>query len=354
MTALFTTGGFVRDNAVAADGAVSLGGMGGNALYSAAGARLWTGPVGCVGLVPRGSLGAWQDRVRGAGLDASGLHGVDDECEDEWFFHRPDGSRVDKLHAPASALATFGVSAARIGIADARRFEAHLQANPGRSGFRIRHPVEPCHVPPRFWRPGVGMHLAPNRPDAQIRLMQRGRKAGAVISFDPGLHAGRMTPADLDAALQCDAVLPSEKELRLLAPDQALADAVRYLSARGPAVVACKLGRDGSVVHDRRSGETHHVPAVPTAAPDPTGAGDAYCGGFLAGWLHTADPVAAACCGTVSASFAVEAYGPARLLAAERAEAVSRLHRLVERVTCGAGLPALDRWLMGASLDCIG
>jgi hypothetical protein len=42
---------------------------------------------------------------------------------------------------------------------------------------------------------------------------------------------------------------------------------------------------------------------------DPTGAGDAYCGGFVAGWIATQSPVVAAACGTVAASEIIGAFG---------------------------------------------
>ena len=61
---------------------------------------------------------------------------------------------------------------------------------------------------------------------------------------------------------------------------------------------------------------------------DLTGAGDAFCGGFLAGMALGDDPVTAAMYGTVSASFAIEGPGISRLLAATPAEASQRLTRL--------------------------
>jgi sugar/nucleoside kinase (ribokinase family) len=42
---------------------------------------------------------------------------------------------------------------------------------------------------------------------------------------------------------------------------------------------------------------------------DPTGAGNAFLGGFMAGWKATGDLQEASCCGTVSASFAIEQIG---------------------------------------------
>ena len=43
---------------------------------------------------------------------------------------------------------------------------------------------------------------------------------------------------------------------------------------------------------------------------NPTGAGDAFCGGFLAGYRETYDPLEAALCGNISASLVVEGSGP--------------------------------------------
>ena len=40
-----------------------------------------------------------------------------------------------------------------------------------------------------------------------------------------------------------------------------------------------------------------------------TGAGDSFCGGFMAGYLFTHDPLQAAAYGAVSASFIVESLG---------------------------------------------
>lgn len=45
-----------------------------------------------------------------------------------------------------------------------------------------------------------------------------------------------------------------------------------------------KLGGEGSLV--RQDGMTHRIPVFPVRVADTTGAGDAYAGGFLYGWLH--------------------------------------------------------------------
>jgi ribokinase len=347
MVDLVTTGGIILDNVVTADGAVHLDGLGGNAVYSAAGARLWSRRVACVGLVPRNYPDSALAPLAAAGVDLSGVRRVEAEvAAPEWFFHRPDGSRVDGLHAPSDALRAFGLPDARIDPADARRFEAHLRAGGGSEGgfgsFRAAHPVEPESVPEAFWTAASGLHCAPNRLDAQHRLLARARAAGLAVSLDPGRQARDMTPADLDAFLdECDIFLPSEAEIRVLVPGEEPLAALRRLARRGGAVIAGKLGAAGSVVI-APGDEPVAIPSLPVPAPDPTGAGDAYAGGFLAGFLATRDPVLAACCATVSASFAVEGFGPNRLLAATAREARERLGDVVARIPRAQAAPELD------------
>ncbi len=50
-------------------------------------------------------------------------------------------------------------------------------------------------------------------------------------------------------------------------------------------------------------------PAVPARPADPTGAGDAFAGGFLAGFKLTYDPLEAALHGNIAASLKVEGTG---------------------------------------------
>ncbi|CAO3688422.1 unnamed protein product [Rhizopus microsporus] len=51
---------------------------------------------------------------------------------------------------------------------------------------------------------------------------------------------------------------------------------------------------------------------------DVTGAGNAFCGGYAAGWLHTHDPVRSALYGAVSASYVVEQIGVPSLVEPEQ------------------------------------
>ncbi len=71
-----------------------------------------------------------------------------------------------------------------------------------------------------------------------------------------------------------------------------------------------------------------YVPAVPTNVIDPTGAGNAYCGGFLAGYVQTSDVLTAARYGAVAASFLVEQAGLPEINEQLRTQAGLRFHLL--------------------------
>ncbi len=332
MVKAFTTGGIIVDNVVTADGLVHREAMGGNAVYSAAGARLWLDDVGIVGVVPSNYPMRWLSDLQHAGIDTAGVTVLNETVDcSEWFFYRADGSRADHLHAEPGTFEAFGFGA-RLSEAQAAAFEAHLRQRPasgqGFAAFRQEHPVQSEHVPLAF-RSARGVHLAPNAPAAQRRLAQDLHGPGRLITLDPGSHVAAIAAESLPE-LFCllDAVLPSEKELSIMAPAASREQGLLSLIRTGVPIAAVKLGREGAMLCAREWPCCVRIPSIAVNALDPTGAGDAFCGGFLAGLILTGDPLCAACCGTVSASFAVQQFGPFHLLAASRREAVSRWRAL--------------------------
>ena len=116
-------------------------------------------------------------------------------------------------------------------------------------------------------------------------------------------------------------------------PDVQLVGRLHDLGAQ---LVSLRCGTDGALV-SQRDGGAWAVPAVPeTKVVDPTGCGNAFCGGFLAA-LQAGEPLeAAAQWGCVAASFlancqAVPDCAPSelRLLAAERLQSLKFLTRHV-------------------------
>lgn len=326
-------GGIILDCTVSAGGAVALEVLGGNAAYAAVGARIGGLRPGIVATIPAAYPEAPLEALAAGGISLGGLARVEAPLPlPEWFLYEPDGSRIDRLHAPAARFRARGfglpLSAAdrAAWLAELRRGE---EAGRGFAAFRRANPPPaiPC-----AWRGAPGLHLAPDRPDAQLRLARQARAAGTrVITLDPGPHAlagGPDAIAPLLAA--CDAFLPSERELRQMLPGLTAVDALSVLAVRTRALLAVKQGPRGVLLWDRASVRAVRIPALAVPAPDPTGAGDAFCGGVLAGLVSDEAPAAAVRRGIVSASFAVCCSGADAALAAATEAEVARRRAAVE------------------------
>lgn len=96
--------------------------------------------------------------------------------------------------------------------------------------------------------------------------------------------------------------------------------------------MVAKLGEQGSLLAEGGTGRLVRIPCLPVNARDTTGAGDAYCGGFLAGIVAGRPVAEAAAMGTVSASYVVEAVGALATALPSRSELKERLERVLQTI----------------------
>ncbi len=138
-------------------------------------------------------------------------------------------------------------------------------------------------------------------------LIARARAVGVTVSVAPG-SAGFIADygpaAFLEAMAGADILFPSRDEGRLLT---GLDDPEAIAPALGFGTVVLTLGAEGVLVF--HEGVATRVAAVTAPVVDPTGAGDAFCAGYLEEWVLTGDPVAAARAGARVASRAVGVIG---------------------------------------------
>jgi len=105
------------------------------------------------------------------------------------------------------------------------------------------------------------------------------------LSFDPGELYARKGVA-LDSMIKRTFVLmPSRKELELLTKTARYEEGAEVLLKKGVKIVAVKLGSKGCFITDGK--ESHHVKPFKVKVVDTTGAGDAFCAGFLFGLIKT-------------------------------------------------------------------
>ena len=104
------------------------------------------------------------------------------------------------------------------------------------------------------------------------------------VSFDPGALYARKGFAYLEPIIKKTYVLmPNAIELELLTGETDYCKGADFMVGKGVKMVAVKLGGDGCYVTDGR--ERHLIEAFKVKVVDTTGAGDAFCAGFLYGLL---------------------------------------------------------------------
>ncbi len=176
-------------------------------------------------------------------------------------------------------------------------------------------------------------HLAPMPWDRHLELIAALRQAGAgtvSVDLDDRNLADVSEAAVAGLVASVDLFLPSRQDARAIFPASTPHEAVRRLREMSPhtPLIVVKCGADGCVAHGAGRSDLLLLPAVPVKAEDPTGAGDAFCGGTLVGFVRTGDPLDAVLHGAVSASFCVETVGCSGLLAATEAQALERMASL--------------------------
>lgn len=140
-----------------------------------------------------------------------------------------------------------------------------------------------------------------------------------------------------------DVVSLNEAEVLRFARTSDLRDAAREILALGPRGLVVKRGAHGSWLFTRAS--SLWAPAFPVERmEDPTGAGDAFAGGFVGhlaqvGDAEDAELWRALLHGTVAASFAVERFGVEGVEAMTRASILERYRRLRELVAIEPAVP---------------
>ena len=272
-------GNLSLDDTVNPGGTVPLA-PGGDALYASLGVAAWGLSPTLLTLVGEDYPAEHRARIEASGVDLSRVRAVEGPTVHYQVTNFEDGSREYRWISPEARLAA-------------------TSPEPG----------DYAALDGAAW-----LHIAAMPIECQEVGVRAAREAGVGYSLDPHEEYVRGQEGRLEAMVEGAAFLPSELEMRLLYPDLEALGPVEFafaaaerLDAWHPSVVAIKLGSLGSAV--RWGGRTVLVPAPFTPVVDSTGAGDAYCGGFVAGWLATHDPRVGAACGTVVAGEIVGRFG---------------------------------------------
>lgn len=300
-------GGLREDYCITHDGRVYLGILGGNAVHAASGARLWTDSVGIVSRVGSNFPAKWLDQLALTGFNIDGIHVLPDPQDTRTFYaYLSPEERVDTN--PAAHFL-------RIKHPLPKELVDYLSSTEDQDNRATFGPLalRPTDLTEAISKVSAA-HIAPadylTHTTVPLRLRELGVK---LVTLDPSERY--MDPSfrdELQVVISgLDAFLPSEAEARSYhhPTNMHVWEMAEAFGTMGCRYVVIKCGAGGLRVWDSIAKRRWHVPAYPARVKDVTGAGDAFCGGFLVGLDRTGDVVEAALRGSISASIAVEGSG---------------------------------------------
>ncbi|MEM3788963.1 MAG: PfkB family carbohydrate kinase [Candidatus Bathyarchaeia archaeon] len=162
------------------------------------------------------------------------------------------------------------------------------------------------------------VHLAPIANEIPYEVAEKLAKSAEVVSLDPqGLvrvfdengYVANEAPKDKRILELIDIYKSSQDEVEAATGTADLQSAIKAVHDFGVETVIVTMDMKGAVLSI--DGATYEIPAcTPNKLVDPTGAGDAFIGGFLAEYVRGKEALWCACVGSAVASTVVEGVGP--------------------------------------------
>ena len=268
-------GSVIIDDIVYPDGRTDMGVLGGGGAHAACGMALAGERPGLVALVGKDLPSDIRARLA-RDFDTSGLVGSAHKQLRGWQIFEWDGRRSEVF---------------RVDIVEPFQFEplADSPDIPFTAAKGITLLRGPAYV--QAWRrrfPQAGLLWEPLRA-----LMM----AGDYQGFLEGIPYADIVSPNL---LEAQTVYGIEDEREIL----------RRMLADGARVAALRMGERGSLLAAQGQSQAWHIPPLPVdAIVDQTGAGNAYCGGFIVGWARRQNLIQAGCYAAAAASFTLETVG---------------------------------------------
>ncbi len=297
-------GQLTREYLLPATGQPRLDTPGGSLLYAGAGLRLWEGAVGLVGRVGEDYPVAWIDEIIRHGFDTTGIRIVSKKLDQRDFISYTDSLEASHIN-PITHFARRGMTFPKSLLG----YQPINERKMDQESTLIVTDIPDSYLTAR------GALICPMGLVTQTQLIA-GMKRGQVHTFVLEPASASMKPKarrELPALLNgVTAFITSQEEMRNLfwGETHDLWKMAETVSVYGPEYVVIKCGASGQLLYDVKTKRRWEVSAYPARVTDPTGVGDAFNGGFLAGYLQRYDAVEGVLYGNISASLKIEGSGP--------------------------------------------
>lgn len=301
-------GNLNRDFILPISGDPSIDVLGGNLVYAAAGLRLWGENAGLLSRVGENFSQEWLDEIRKWGFDTAGIKILEREMEHRRFIAHAD---LQNYHTqnPVQEFAQRGLAfpPSLLGFR-LKSGEADSRTQP------LNHSIQISDVPEHYIEASA-VHLCPIDYLSHMilpSLFRQGQATTITLTPSPGYMAASFWEEIPGLLSEITAFITPEEDLRNLFRGRRtdLREMAENLADFGPDYVIIRTEDWGFDIFDRDFGNHWSVPLYPVRAVDPTGALDAFAGGFLAGYRKTYSPLEGMLMGSVAASFVLEGSGP--------------------------------------------
>ena len=292
-----SVGGIIIDDIIRPDGVTHMGVLGGAATHAMAGMRVWTREVGLLAQVGYNFPPEGWARLETYGVDLSGVKICDVPTPRAWQIFDEEERRTEIFRTPVedfTRLTTPSLSDVPPSYLDARGF--YIVSGEFEWLSYFIEGLKRMGTPVVLWEP------APTCMDKRCKQ--------EVMALLP----------------KVDIFSPNLEEAARVCGKADVGEVLEELTGEGAKVVALRMGEKGSAIST--GGQILLIPPAPARVVDVTGAGNAYCGGFLVGYVETGDALTAGLYGAVSASFTVEQLGVPQINSEVEREARERYREL--------------------------
>ena len=190
---------------------------------------------------------------------------------------------------------------------------------------------------PQDFRDSEFVFLGNIDPVLQLDVLAQMRAPKVVVCDTMNYWIEGSREALLVLLKSVDVLMVNDAEARQLSGEHNLLTAARWIQERGPRSVVVKKGEHGAILYG--PDWVFFVPGYPLEVVfDPTGAGDAFAGGFLGHLAAVSSPTPedykrAMVYGSAMGSFAVESFSVERFQTLENGEILERIMQFKEMTT---------------------
>jgi len=296
-----------RDTILPVSGPPQIDILGGNLAYAAVGLNIWGGKAGLLARVGEGYPIDWLDQFNAQGFDLSGIKKLSEPVDVRRFMAYADPTTVDYQN-PIQHFTDRG-------LACPPSLLGYRSNIPGSSTQTspLKQSIQISDIPEAYLEASA-VHICPIDYLSHITLpsaFKQGLATTITLSPNPGIMSPSFWEEIPGMISDITALITTEDEVKSLFQGRRtdLWEMAEVLAGFGPEFILIKTTAWGYFLYDRISRARHVVPDYQTTVVDPTGALDAFAGGFLAGYRAHYDPLEASLMGCISVSLVVEGSG---------------------------------------------